>query len=75
MNTRELFSKRVLDVNANEIGKVTDMDFNIQKGLINSIVVKAGLTKKYHISLDKIGQIGDDIMLKISKDELGRKSS
>jgi len=74
MNTRELFSKRVLDVNANEIGKVTDMDFNIQKGLINSIVVKAGLTKKYHISLDKIGQIGDDIMLKISKDELGRKS-
>ena len=74
MNTKELFSKRVLDVNANEIGKVTDMDFNIQKGLINSIVVKAGLTKKYHISLDKIGQIGDDIMLKISKDELGRKS-
>ena len=74
MNTKELFSKRVLDVNANKIGKVTDMDFNIQKGLINSIVVKAGLTKKYHISLDKIGQIGDDIMLKISKDELGRKS-
>jgi sporulation protein YlmC with PRC-barrel domain len=73
MNTKELFSKRVLDVNANEIGKVTDMDFNIQKGLINSIVVKAGLTKKYHISLDKIGKIGDDIMLKISKDELGKK--
>lgn len=73
MNTKELFSKRVLDVNANEIGKVTDMDFNIQKGLINSIVVKAGLTKKYHISLDKIGKIGDDIMLKISKDELGSK--
>ena len=74
MNTKELFSKRVLDVNANKIGKVTDMDFNIQKGLINSIVVKAGLTKKYHIGLDKIGKIGDDIMLKISKDELGRKS-
>ena len=74
MNTKELLGMRVLDVNANEIGKVTDMDFNIQKGLINSIVVKAGLTKKYHISLDKIGKIGDDIMLKISKDELGRKS-
>ena len=73
MNTKELFSKRVLDVNANKIGKVTDMDFNIQKGLINSIVVKAGLTKKYHISLDKTGKIGDEIMLKISKGELGSK--
>lgn len=73
MNTKELLGKRVLDENADEIGKVADMDFNIQKGLINSIVVKAGLTKKYHISLDKIGRIGDDIMLKISKDELGSK--
>jgi sporulation protein YlmC with PRC-barrel domain len=74
MNTKELFSKRVLDANANEIGKVADMDFNIEKGAINGIVVKAGLTKKYHIGLDKIGRIGDDIVLKISKDELGRKS-
>jgi sporulation protein YlmC with PRC-barrel domain len=74
MNTKELFSKRVLDANANEIGKVADMDFNIEKGLINSIVVKAGLTKKYHISLDKIDRIGDDIVLKTSRDELGRKS-
>jgi sporulation protein YlmC with PRC-barrel domain len=74
MNTKELFSKRVLDANANEIGKVADMDFNIEKGLINSIVVKAGLTKKYHISLDKIDRIGDDIVLKTSRDELGTKS-
>jgi len=71
MNTKELFSKRVLDVNANKIGKVPDMDFNMQEGVINSIVVKAGLTKKFHISLDKIGKIGDDIMLRISKDKLG----
>jgi len=60
-------------VNANKIAKVANMDFNIQKGLINSIVVKAGLTKKCHISLDKIGKIGGEIVLKISKDELGSK--
>ena len=74
MNTKELLGKRVLDVNANKIGKVADMDFNMQEGVINSIVVKAGLTKKFHISLDKIGKIGDEIMLRISKDEL-RKTS
>jgi len=74
MNTKELLGKRVLDVNANKIGKVADMDFNMQEGVINSIVVKAGLTKKFHISLDKIGKIGDEIMLRISKDELGKTS-
>jgi sporulation protein YlmC with PRC-barrel domain len=74
MNTKELLGKRVLDVNANKIGKVADMDFNMQEGVINSIVVKAGLTKKFHISLDKIGKIGDEIMLRISKDELGKRS-
>ena len=74
MNTKELLGKRVLDVNANKIGKVADMDFNIQEGLINSIVVKAGLTRKFHVSLDKIGKIGDEIMLRISKDELGKTS-
>jgi sporulation protein YlmC with PRC-barrel domain len=74
MNTKELLGKRVLDVNANKIGKVADMDFNMQEGVINSIVVKAGLTSKFHVSLDKIGKIGDEIMLRISKDELGKRS-
>ena len=73
MNTKELFSKRLLDANANEIGKVADIDFNIEEGVINSIVVKAGLTNKCHISLDEMGRIGDDIMLKVGKDELGSK--
>jgi len=73
MNTKELLGKRVLDVNANKIGKVADMDFNIQEGVINSIVVKAGLTRKFHVSLDKIGKIGDEIMLRISRDELAKR--
>jgi sporulation protein YlmC with PRC-barrel domain len=74
MNTKELFSKEVLDVSANRIGKVVDMDFDMQQGVINYIIVKAGLTKKYYISLDKIDKIGDKIILKIGEDELGKKS-
>ena len=65
MNTKELFGKEVLDMNAYKIGKVSDMDFDLQQGVINNIVVKAGLTKKYNISLDKIARIGDKIILKI----------
>jgi len=70
MNTKELFGKEVLDVSANRIGKVSDMDFDMQQGVIHHIVVKAGLTKKYDISLDKIDKIGDKIILKIGQDEL-----
>jgi sporulation protein YlmC with PRC-barrel domain len=73
MNTNDLFGKEVLDVNAKRIGKVADMDFDIQQGVIADIVVKAGLTKKYAITLDKIDKIGDKIILKIGKDEVEGK--
>lgn len=73
MNTKELFGKEVLDVNANRVGKVADIDFNMQQGVINHIVVKAGLTKKYDVSLDKIDKIGDKIVLSIGGYELGKK--
>ena len=59
MNTKELLGKEVLDVSAKRIGKISDMDFDMEQGVINHIVVKAGLTKKYAITLDKIDKIGD----------------
>ncbi len=74
MNTKELLGKEILDVNAKKIGKVSDVDFDIQQGVINHIVIKAGLTKKYNITLDNIDKIGDKIILKIAEDELRKKS-
>ena len=73
MNTKELLGKEILDVNAKKIGKVNDIDFDMQQGVINHIVVKAGLIKKYNISLDKIDKIGDKMTLKIGEDELVKK--
>jgi sporulation protein YlmC with PRC-barrel domain len=73
MNTHELFGKEVLDASANKIGKVVDLDFDMQKGMIDHVVVKAGLTKRYAVSLDKIDKIGDRILLKIVEDELQKK--
>ena len=70
MNTKELMNMEVMDVNANKIGKVKDAVFDVQRGVINYIVVKTGLTKKYYINLDKIDKIGDKIILKIGKGEL-----
>ncbi len=73
MNTKELFGKEVLDVNANTVGKVADIDFDMQQGTVNHIVVKAGLTKRYAVSLDKIDKIGDKVILGIRKDDLEKK--
>lgn len=74
MNAKELFGKEILDVNAKRMGKVSDIDLDMQQGVINHIVVKAGLIKKYHVSLDKIDKIGDKVILKIREDELGKES-
>lgn len=73
MNTNELFGKEVLDASANKVGKVVDLDFDIQQGMIDHIIVKTGLAKRYAISLDDIGKIGDRIVLKVEKDELQNK--
>jgi sporulation protein YlmC with PRC-barrel domain len=73
MNTRELFGKEVLDSAAIRIGKVADIDFDIQKGIINHLVVRAGLIKKYVIILDEIDKLGDRIVLKIGQAELQKK--
>ena len=74
MNTNELFGKEVLDVNANRVGKVSDIDVDMRQGIVNHVVVKAGLAKKYVISLDKIEKIGDKVILGIREDELEKKS-
>ena len=62
MKTSELFGKEVLDVNANKIGKVTDLEFELKEWTISRIIVKAGL-KTYHIDIEKIDKIGDKILL------------
>jgi len=36
VKTRELFGKEVIDADANRIGKVVDLDFYIQQGIIRA---------------------------------------
>ena len=70
MNTKELFGKEVLDENADRVGKVSDMNFDLKQGIIESIVIKAGLTRKHEIRLDRIDKIGDKIILNVAVSEL-----
>ncbi|MFC2069291.1 PRC-barrel domain-containing protein [Chloroflexota bacterium] len=72
MNTKELFGKEVLDMNAIKVGKVSDIDFDLKQGIIRHIIVKAGLVKKHVVSLDKIDKLGDKLILGITEGELGK---
>ena len=73
MNAKELLGKEILDVNAKRVGKVSDIGMDMQQGVITNIVLKAGLVKKYDISLDRIDKVGDQVILKIAEDALGKK--
>ena len=70
MYTNKLFGKEVLDIDANRIGKVVDIDVDLVEGIINHLVIKSGLMKKLVIGLDKIDKMGDRIILKARADEL-----
>ncbi len=70
MKTSELFGKEVLDANANRVGKVTDVEFDLSLGVVNNLIVKAGFTKKFTIPLSSIDKIGDKIILRIRGEEL-----
>jgi len=70
MKAKELFGKEVIDVDAKVVGRIADMEIDINKASIRSILVKAGLTKKLLILPGDIGKIGDKVVLKIAKDKI-----
>ena len=62
--------KEVLDKNANKIGLVVDIDFNLPSWTINYMVVRMSIIKKINVEVEKIDKIGDKVILKVSEDEL-----
>jgi sporulation protein YlmC with PRC-barrel domain len=72
MNTSELIGKEVLDKSGNNVGKVSDLSIDFPQWIINGLIVKVGIIKKIPIGIEKIDKTGDKIILKITKDELGK---
>lgn len=67
MQVSEFLGKKVLDKNAMEIGKVTDIDLMPLEGKIASITVSTGdmwlRNKNFEIKPDEISRIGDYVIL------------
>jgi len=70
MKAKDFIGKEVLDVAANRIGKVADIELDIMEGVVYNVIVKAGLAKKYTLNLDQIDRIGDRVILKVAEDDL-----
>ena len=71
MKNSDIMGKKVFDINANKVGKVSDIDFDLVDGVINSIEISTGLMKKnIGIKPEDIKTVGDTIILNISKDEI-----
>ena len=73
MNAKKLFSKDVIDTDGNKVGKITDIDLDMERGGINYFIVSTGFLKKGELKIDQIKSIGDTILLKIPKAELEKK--
>jgi len=74
MKVSEFLGTRVLDKNALEIGKVSDMLINPEEGLINIITISTGefgiRKKDIEIEPDKISVLGDYMLLNIEKADI-----
>ncbi len=70
MKAKDLFGKEVIDVDAKVVGKIVDMEIDVSKAFIRSILVKSGLTKTLSILPQDIDKIGDKVVLKIAKDKI-----
>lgn len=70
MKAKKLFGKEVIDVDARVVGKIVDMELDVSKASIRSILVKSGLGKKLSILPQDVDKIGDKAVLKIAKDKL-----
>lgn len=77
MKVSEFLGKKVLDKNAVDAGKISDMDINPKEGIIDSLTVSVsdfGLRdKNFEVKINEIDKIGDYLILNIEKTEIEKR--
>ncbi|KAF5079792.1 PRC-barrel domain-containing protein [Methanobacterium aggregans] len=71
MKVSEFLGKKVLDKNAVELGKVSEMDVEPKKGLMETVIISTGeiaIRKNDLVVTSKdIAEVGDYVILNIDK--------
>lgn len=69
----EITKKEVLDVNANKVGFITDVDVNPLQGTVSYFILRTGVFKKIPVTPDQIDKVGEKVILRITKNALEGK--
>ncbi len=68
MKATDVLGKKVIDKNAFEVGKVSDLDLDAEKWAIEAIYISSGiLGSDLRVPIEDVGKIGDYVTLKIEK--------
>jgi sporulation protein YlmC with PRC-barrel domain len=68
MKVTDVLGKKVIDKNAFEIGKISDLDLDTEKWAIAGIYISSGiLGSDVRISIEDVEKVGDYVTLKIEK--------
>lgn len=74
MRASELLGKKVIDKDANEVGKIADIEIDTSTGTIDYLIVsKAGLSfkpKTFPVKIEDVNTIGDYVILGVKPKEL-----
>lgn len=74
MRVSKILGKKVLDSNANIVGKISDVEVNVESYEIEVVILNTGeisLRKNsYEITPKDISKIGDYVILNIEKSEI-----
>jgi sporulation protein YlmC with PRC-barrel domain len=68
----EITRKEVLDVQANKVGNIVDVDLDVLHNSVDHFVLRTGAFKKVNIVPDTIEKIGQKILLKVSKADIAK---
>ncbi len=74
MKVTDIIGKKVLDGEANEMGKIQDIDVDLKENMINAITISTNEISlrrvTFDITTDMISEIGDYMLLNIPKSEI-----
>lgn len=77
MKVTDFLGKKVLDKNAMEIGKVSEMEIDPLNGLIKTITISKSdislKTKTFMISVDELDKVGDYVIITLASEDAEHK--
>jgi sporulation protein YlmC with PRC-barrel domain len=75
MKASEFIGMKVLNKEANDVGKIADIAINLKKCHLDKIIIVEGgtLSKKYFaVTEEDLAEIGDYVQLKLGKEEMNQ---